>query len=100
MRTVKRIATTISMTVLGLFAALPAWAQQYPPQPPQPGPGPGVGAGAAGAGAGAAGAGAGAGGIAFTGADIMVGLAILAGLIVIGWAALAAGRRRERVTTS
>jgi hypothetical protein len=98
MRTVKRIAATISMTVLSLFAALPAWAQQYPPQPPQPGPGPGAGAGAAGAGAGAAGAGA--GGIAFTGADIMVGLVILAGLIVIGWAALAAGRRRERVTTS
>jgi hypothetical protein len=97
MRTGKRVATTISMSLLSLFAAMPAWAQPYPPQPP----GPGVGAGGEGAGAGAAGAaGAGAGGIAFTGADIMVGLVILAGLIVIGWAALAAGRRRARATTS
>jgi hypothetical protein len=93
MKTVRRLAATISLCALTLATAMPAWAQ-YPPQPPPPGPG--VGGAGVGAGAAGAGAGAGAGGIAFTGADIMVGLIILAGLIVVGWAALAAGRRRAR----
>jgi hypothetical protein len=93
MKTVRRLAATISLCTLALATAMPAWAQ-YPPQPPPPGPG--VGGAGVGAGAAGAGAGAGAGGIAFTGADIMVGLIILAGLIVVGWAALAAGRRRAR----
>jgi hypothetical protein len=93
---VRRVGTVLGTAAIALVSALPASAQTYPP-PTQP-PGPGAGAGGAGAGAGAAGAGAGAGGIAFTGADILIALVVLAGLIVVGTAALVAGRRRSRAT--
>jgi hypothetical protein len=93
---VRRVGTVLGTAAIALVSALPASAQTYPP-PTQP-PGPGAGAGGAGAGAGGAGAGAGAGGIAFTGADILIALVVLAGLIVVGTAALVAGRRRSRAT--
>lgn len=46
-------------------------------------------------GGGAGGAGAGGGGLAFTGANISVGAVILAALVIVGLAALTAGRRRK-----
>jgi hypothetical protein len=93
---VRRIGTVLGTATIALVSALPASAQTYPP-PTQP-PGPGAGGAGAGAGGAGAGAGAGAGGIAFTGADILVALVVLAGLIVVGTAALVAGRRRSRAT--
>jgi hypothetical protein len=75
-----RIGTVVGAAAVAVASALPASAQPIRGQAS----GPGIGAGT----------------VAFTGADLMVGLVILATLIVFGWTVLVAGRRWERVTTS
>jgi LPXTG-motif cell wall-anchored protein len=82
MRTVKVAVTTIALFAIGLFTALPAFAQpcgfgSYPPCPEEI-----VIVEAE--------------GIAVTGAEITIWMLIVAGLVVVGLGALVAARRRAR----
>jgi hypothetical protein len=94
MKLARRIGIVVGTAAIVLVSVVPTWAQPNP----APRSGAAVAAGSVEAGGAGAGAGpvAGAGVIAFTGADVLVGLVILGTLIVFGWAALAAGKRRER----
>jgi hypothetical protein len=96
MKLAKRIGMVVGVAAIVLVSVVPTWAQ--PQRAPIQRPGAAVAASSVEAGGAGAGNGpiAGAGVIAFTGADMLVGLVILATLIVFGWAALAAGKRRER----
>jgi hypothetical protein len=92
MRLATRIGTVFSAAAMVLVSVAPTWAQSSAPAQR---PGAVVAGEVARAGAGP---GAQAGVIAFTGADFMVGLMILATLILFGWAALASGRHRAVAT--
>jgi hypothetical protein len=81
MKLATRIGTVFSAAAIVLVSVVPTWAQSSAPVQ-RPGAGPGAQAGV----------------IAFTGADFLVGLVILATLIVFGWTALVAGQRRERAS--
>ena len=92
MKLARRIGMVVGAAAIVLASVVPTWAQSNPAPVQRLGS---VAAGGAGAGAGPA---AEVGVIAFTGADFLVGLVILATLIVLGLAALAAGQRRERAS--
>jgi hypothetical protein len=87
MKLAMRIGMVVGAATIVLASVVPTWAQSNPAPVLRPGAGVAAGGPAAEAGV-----------IAFTGADFLVGLVILATLIVFGWTALAAGQRRERAS--
>ncbi|MDP9296095.1 MAG: hypothetical protein M3O88_05300 [Actinomycetota bacterium] len=84
----KRTATVVTLAiVMAIAGAGAALAKNYPPTP---------GGGAGGTGD-AGGAGGGSGNVAFTGANVSLGMLLVAALVVVGVVALFIGRRRARV---
>jgi hypothetical protein len=79
---VKRTATVVSLAIgMALAGAGTALANNYPPTPHTGG---GTGTGGSG------------GNVAFTGANVTLGMALVAALVVVGVVALFIGRRRAR----
>ncbi|MFL5766981.1 MAG: hypothetical protein ACJ758_03950 [Actinomycetota bacterium] len=83
----KRTATVAILSVgLTVASAATALAANYPPTP-----GGGGGNNTSGTGGGGGG-----GGVAFTGANVSLGMIVLVALVAVGVAALVIGRRRAR----